>query len=64
MANPWLVHLKKVYAKVKKQGKSYKQAMVIAKSSYKKSAGKKKKVSKIRGRRSDTKTEKKEPEAG
>ena len=45
--NPWLVHLKKVYAKVKKQGKSYKQAMVIAKSSYKKSAGKKKKVSKF-----------------
>ena len=43
MPNPWLVHLKKVYAKVKKQGKSYKQAMTIAKASWKKGGGKKKK---------------------
>ena len=40
--NPWLAHVKKVWAKVKKQGKSYREALVIAKKSY----SKKKKTSK------------------
>ena len=42
MANPWLDHVKKVWARVK--GKmSYKQALIEAKKSYKKTAPKKKK---------------------
>ena len=41
MANPWMTHLAKVWSKVKKQGKSYREAMIIAKKSYK---GKKKKA--------------------
>ena len=41
MANPWLDHVKKVWAKVK--GKmSYKQALVEAKKTYKKKLGPKK----------------------
>ena len=38
--NPWLVHLQKVWQKVKKKGKSYKEAMSIAKKSYKKKGNK------------------------
>lgn len=32
--NPWLAHLKSVWAKTKKQGKSYRETMIIAKKSY------------------------------
>jgi len=35
-ANPWLSHLKKVYAEGKKSGMKYSEAMVKAKASYKK----------------------------
>ena len=34
--NPWLIHLKKVYAANKSKGVSYSQAMKLAKASYKK----------------------------
>ena len=40
-SNPWLAHLKSVWAKTKKQGKSYRETMIIAKRSYtKKGKGK------------------------
>ena len=35
-ANPWLVHLKKVWAKEKPKGKSYRATMMLAKKSYRK----------------------------
>ena len=34
--NPWMSHVKKVWQTVKKQGGSYKSALVKAKGSYKK----------------------------
>ena len=46
-SNPWLAHLKSVWAKTKKQGKSYRQTMIIAKKSYTKKAATGKKKSKI-----------------
>ncbi len=46
MANPWMSHLAKVWAKVKKKGGSYKQAMIEAKKSYKKVGTTKKKAQK------------------
>jgi len=43
MPNPWLQHVKSVWAKTKKQGKSYRETLIIAKKSYtKKSAAPKK----------------------
>ena len=33
-SNPWLVHLKKTWARTKPQGKSYRETMIIAKKSY------------------------------
>ena len=33
-SNPWLAHLKKTWAKTKKQGKSYRETMIIAKKNY------------------------------
>ena len=51
--NPWLIHLKKVYAANKSKGVSYSQAMKLAKASYKKTdkvaAPKKKDVGASRG---------------
>jgi hypothetical protein len=41
MPSAWISHVKSVYAKGKAKGMSYKQAMVQAKSSYKKKAPKK-----------------------
>ena len=38
MPSKWVQHVKSVYAKGKSKGMSYKQAMIAAKSSYKKSA--------------------------
>jgi len=35
-SNPWLVHLKSVWAKEKPKGTSYKATMTIAKKSYRK----------------------------
>ena len=34
--NPWLQHVKSVWAKTKKQGKSYRETLIIAKKTYKK----------------------------
>ena len=34
--NPWLVHLKKVWAKEKPKGKSYRATMMLAKKTYRK----------------------------
>jgi len=44
--NPWLAHVAKVWPKMKKAGKSYRQCLVEAKKSYKKGGSKaaKKKV--------------------
>jgi hypothetical protein len=39
--NPWLQHLGSVWKKLKPKGKSYKQAMIEAKKSYKKKKPKK-----------------------
>ena len=36
MPNPWLAHVKSVWAKTKKQGKSYRETLIIAKKTYKK----------------------------
>ena len=36
MPNPWLEHVKKERSKAKNKGKSYKQVLVAAKSTYKK----------------------------
>ena len=36
--NPWLVHLKSVWAKEKPKGTSYKATMTIAKKTYRKGA--------------------------
>ena len=35
-SNPWLVHLASVWKRLKPQGKSYKQAMIESKKSYRK----------------------------
>jgi len=51
MANPWLVHLKKVWAVQKKKGKSYRETMTIAKKSYKRGAAAKDEAPKKRRRR-------------
>ena len=34
-SNPWLIHLKAVWAKEKPKGRSYKATMILAKKSYK-----------------------------
>ena len=48
MPSAWIAHVKATYAKGKSKGMSYKQAMVAAKSTYRKTAAKKgKKKSKI-----------------
>ena len=39
--NPWLLHVKKVWAVQKKKGKSYKQTLRIAAQSYNKKKAKK-----------------------
>jgi len=39
-ANPWLVHLKSVWAREKPKGKSYRATMILAKKSYKKKGSK------------------------
>ena len=36
MTNVWLQHVKKVWAKTKPQGKSYRETLIIAKKSYSK----------------------------
>ena len=41
--NPWLAHVKSVWQKTKKQGKSYRETLVIAKASYKKKSAEPKK---------------------
>ena len=41
MPSAWVQHVKSVYAKGKSKGMSYKQAMIAAKSSYKRSKGSK-----------------------
>ena len=35
MTNPWIEHVKKERAKAKNKGKSYKQVLIAAKSTYK-----------------------------
>ena len=36
MTNVWLQHVKKVWAKTKPQGKSYRETLIIAKKTYSK----------------------------
>ena len=40
MTNPWLAHVKKERAKAKNKGKSYKQVLIAAKSTYTKKGAK------------------------
>ena len=63
MPSAWITHVKSVYAKGKSKGMTYKQAMISAKSSYKKgNAAKSEEAPKKRRRKKKSKKVKKSEE--